>query len=138
MPRGFGKHRGAFGHHRLALVDFRHRAAEPPEALLDVAQYSFVRVELAAEQVGDGFARAVVVGGAEAAARDDHIRAVERVRNDARMSSERIADHGFVNYANAQLVQRAVRKRELVSSRSGVSSSEPMAMISAFMAGASR
>ena len=105
------KHRGAFGDHRLAAIDFRHHAAEAAKAFLDVAEHAFVQFELAAEQVGDGFARAVVVGGAEAAGGDDQVGAVERVAERRAHLVERIADHGFVHHANAELIESGGEKK---------------------------
>ena len=73
------ENRGAFGNHGLADVDFRHGAGEAAEAFLDAAQDFFVAAKFAAEKIGDGFAGAVVVGGAEAAGGNDQVGAVERV-----------------------------------------------------------
>ncbi len=69
------------------------------------AKNCFVEMQLAAEQSGDGFARAVVVGGAEPAAGDDQVGAIERVAKRRAHFVGRIADHGFVSHANAELVQ---------------------------------
>ena len=86
------ENRGAFGDHGLAHVDFRHGAREAAKAFLDVAQDGFVAAKLSAEKIGDGFARAVVVGGAEAAGGNDQVGAVERVsgrRSAVRMANRR-------------------------------------------------
>ncbi len=64
-----GKHGGAFGDHGLARVDFRHGAAEASKAFLNLAEDFVIAAEFAAEKIGDGVARAVIVGGAKAAAK---------------------------------------------------------------------
>ena len=105
------KHRGAFGDHGLAAIDFGHDAAEAAKAFLDVAQHAFVQVQFAAEKFGDGFAGAVVVGGAEAAAGDDQVGAIERVAKRCAHLVERIADDGLVHHANADLIQFGGEKK---------------------------
>ena len=100
-----GQNRGAFGNHGLTIVDFGHRAAEAAKAFLDATQDFFVAKQFSAEQIGDGFARAVVVGGAEAAGGNDQIGAVERVAKGGAHFVWRVADDGLVGHANAQAVQ---------------------------------
>ena len=76
------------------------------------------RAQLAAEQIGDGLARAVVVGGAEAAGGDDQFGALERVtkRRAAFPPANRRPPLCGPRECRADSV-RAVRKREFVSSR---------------------
>ena len=99
------ENRGAFGDHGLADVDFRHGAGEAAEAFLNAAQDFFVAAKFAAEKIGDGFAGAVVVGGAEAAGGNDQVGAVESVAKGGVQFGGRIADDGFVDHANAQAVE---------------------------------
>ncbi len=99
------ENRGAFGNHGLALIYFGHGARETAEAFLNFAHDGFVEVQLAAEKFGDGFARAIVVGGAEAAARDDQVGAIESVAEGGAHFVARIADDGFVDDANADFVE---------------------------------
>ena len=106
-------HCGAFGDHRLAAIDFGHHAAEAAKKFLDVAEHVFVQFELAAEQIGDGFASAVVVSGAEAAAGDDQVGAVERLAERCAHVVERIADHGFVHHADADLIEAVGEKKRI-------------------------
>ena len=96
--------RGAFGNHGLAFIYFGHGAREAAKTLLDFAHDGFVQVQLAAEQVGNGFARAVVIGGAEAAAGDDQVGAIEGVAKGRAHFVARITDDCFVDHANANLV----------------------------------
>ncbi len=70
-------------------------------------------VELAAEQIGDGFAGAVIVGRAEAAAGDDQVGAIERLAERRAHVVERIADHCFVDHANADLIQAVGEKKRI-------------------------
>src|SRR5277367_123536 len=105
---------GSFGNHGLAFIDFRHGARETAETFLDFAHDGFVEMKFAAEKFGDGFARAVVVGGAQAAAGDDQVGAVERMAEGGTHFVGCIADHRFVDYADADLV-------ELVSEPEGIS-----------------
>ena len=99
------KDRGAFGNHGLAFVYFGHGAREAAEAFLDFAHDGFVEVQLAAEKFGDGFARAIVVGGAEASARDDQVGTIESVAEGGMHFVGRITDDGFVDYADAEVVE---------------------------------
>ena len=94
-----------------------------------------VAAKLAAQQIGDSFAREVVFRGAEAAAGDDQRHALQRV---AKRLAQAVRDCRptivLRSTSMPSLFSSSVRKSELVSRRSGVSSSEPTAMISAFMA----
>jgi hypothetical protein len=63
-----GQYDGAGGDHGLALVDFRHGACETAEAFLDAAENIVVAAQLAAEQFGNSFPRAIVIGRPQAAA----------------------------------------------------------------------
>src|SRR5271170_7193389 len=105
---------GSFGNHGLAFIDFWHGARETAEAFLDFAHDRFVEMQLAAQKFGDGFARAVVIRGAQAAAGDDQVGAVEGVAEGGTHFVGRIADHGFVDDADADLV-------ELVGEPEGIS-----------------
>ena len=133
---GIGQDRRAFGDHGLPRIDFRHHTAgaEALKTFLDVPQKCSSRMQLAAKEFRDGLAGAVVVGGPKAAGGDDQVGAIEGVAEGRAHLIRRVADHGFVNHTNAQLVELRGKKKELVSSRKGVSSSEPTAMISARMA----
>ena len=102
---GILKNRGAFGDHGLADVDFGHGTREAAEAFLDAAQDFFVAAKFSAEEIGDSFARAVVVGGTEAAGRDDEVGAIESVTKGGVQFGRRIADDGFVEHANAEAVE---------------------------------
>ena len=101
------ENRGALGDHGLADIYFRHGAAEPSKTLLNTAQDFFVAAEFSAEKFGDGFARAVVIGWAEAAAGDNQLSTVERVAEGGAHLVRRIADDSFVHHADAELVQLA-------------------------------
>ena len=96
---------GAFGNHGLAFIYFGHGAREAAEAFLDFAHDGFVEMQLAAEEFGNGFARAIVVGGAQAAARDDQVGTIESVAEGGAHFVARIADDGFVDDADADFVE---------------------------------
>ena len=98
------ENRSAFGDHGLTDVDFRHGAREAAEAFLDAAEDFFVAAKFSAEEFGDGFAGAVVVGGAEAAGGNDQVGAVESVAKSGVQLGRRIADYGFVDHADAEAV----------------------------------
>ena len=76
-----------------------------------MAEHAFVQFELAAEEIGDGFASAVIVGGAEATAGDDQVGAVERLAERGAHVVERIANHGLVNHADADLIEAVSEKQ---------------------------
>ncbi len=98
------QHRGAFGDHRLAFIYFGHGARKTAKALLDFAHDGFLEMQLAAEKFCDGFAGAVVVGGAQAAARDDQVGAIECVTEGGAHLAGRIADDGLVDYTDADFI----------------------------------
>jgi hypothetical protein len=62
-------------------------------------------VQFAAQHFGDGVARAVIVSGSQAAAGDDQVGTQERDGETGAHVFERIADHVFVDDANAEPVQ---------------------------------
>ena len=93
---------GAFGHHGLALVDFGHGAAQPAEARFDALQHGVVQHQLAAEQIGHGFARQIVERGAQAAGRDHQFDAVEGAAEGVAHVVVLVADHGFARHVDAQ------------------------------------
>src|SRR3984957_7511697 len=62
---------GAFRDHGLARVNFWDWARKFAKRVLNAAKDFGVAMQFAAEHFGDGFAGAVVIGGAQAAATDD-------------------------------------------------------------------
>jgi hypothetical protein len=70
-----------------------------------VAQHGFVDVLLAAEKFGDRLAGAVVVGWAEASGGDDYFGAVHGMLERRAHLVRRITDDGFVDYADAELIE---------------------------------
>ena len=72
---------------------------------MDGPKHFFVAVEFSTEQIGHGLAGAVVVGGAKAAGRHDHVGAIQGVLERGMHFVRRIADYSFVHHAQADLVQ---------------------------------
>jgi len=63
-----------------------------------------IGVELASQKSGDRLPSAIVIGGAQAAARDNHFRPLERVTEGGNHFFVGIAHHCFVDHANAKFV----------------------------------
>src|SRR5260370_19038703 len=85
----------ALGNHRLADIDFRHFAAQRAKSPFDVAENFLVAAEFSAKKFRDGFARQVVLGGAEAARSDNQRHAVERVAKRFAKQIAVVADDSF-------------------------------------------
>ena len=121
------ENRGAFGDHGLADVDFGHGAREAAEAFLDAAEDFFVAAKFAAEEVGDRFAGAVIVGGAEAAGGNDQVGAVESVAKGGVQFGGRVADDGLVGHTNAEAIEftskpKGIRVQAIGSKKFGTDS----------------
>ena len=74
-----GKDDRTFRDHRLANIYFRHGACKTAKAFLNAAQNFLIAMQFAAQQVRDGFSRAVIIGGTESATTDDKFRTIEGV-----------------------------------------------------------
>ena len=69
------------------------------------------RAELAAQQIGHGVARAIVFGGAEAAAGDHELDALARFIESFTQRREIVADHGLARDFDAQPVELRGEKK---------------------------
>src|SRR6266481_7525080 len=85
----------ALGNHRLADIDFRHFAAQRAKSPFDVAENFLIAAKFAAEEIGHGFSRQVVLGGAEAARSDNQRHAIERVAKRFAKQIAVVADDSF-------------------------------------------
>ena len=101
----------AFRHHRLAGVHFGHRAPKLPEARFDLAHDGGIPREFAPEQIGHGFARAVILGGTKAAARNHQFDALHRARECVAQGSEFVADHRLTRDFDAQTIELRGKKK---------------------------
>ena len=98
---GVGEGLGGGDEHGLLEVAFRHGDATPVKELPQFLFERRVRVELLAHELGDGLSGYVVLRGAEAARRDNNVRAVPGLLKDAGESVLVVADGGDAVVADA-------------------------------------
>jgi hypothetical protein len=102
-----GQDVGAFDDEGLALVHFGHFALGLGEALFEPLGEVGTEYELAIERHGDGFARDVVLGGAEAAREDDDGGAGDGATDGVGEGFTVVADHRLGAHFHAQVIQLA-------------------------------
>ena len=103
------------------------------------SQIDPAETQLAAQRGGDGVARHVVFGGPQAAGQDHDFRTAPAPCRMAAASRSRSSPTTvFAVTSTPEQVQLSVSQSEFVSMRCGVSSSDPTAMISAFIYGSGR
>jgi hypothetical protein len=89
------QHRGALRDHGLAGIHFGHFAAELTEALLDLGHHRGVARKLAAEEIGDGVACAIIFRWTEASAGDNQLGALGGFVESVAQGREIVADNGL-------------------------------------------
>ena len=107
------EHDAALDDERLAPVDRRHRDAAGREAGFEPGDDRRILDQRPADHAGDGIARHVVVGRAQAAGQDDQVGARQRVRDHAGQRVDAIADDVLGADADAEPGQ-AVGDRQRV------------------------
>jgi hypothetical protein len=102
-----GKNIGAFDDESLPFVDLGHLAVGARETALQRLGDFGMEDQFAAQRLGYGFARDVVLGGAKAAGEDRNLRARERLAEGAGETVEVVADDALAGYFDTQVVQLA-------------------------------
>ena len=92
-----------FGDVGLSLIVGGHDEPAPAEALLDVLQQCGIAHQLSPGGVGDGLTGQVVLGRAEAAARDDDVRAAEGAIDYRLHAVGVVTDDGLVVEVDADI-----------------------------------
>src|SRR5438034_7502660 len=84
-------------------------------------QDSFIQYQFAAQQLRNGFARQVIFGGPEAAARQNQRNALERVAKRLRQQFAIVAHNRLADDFDSQLVQLDRKSTRLNSSHTVIS-----------------
>ena len=92
-------------HERLALIDFRHLAFQLKEALFQSFGEGRVKNQLAVQRLSRGFARQIVLGGAEAAGNNQDAGSGKRAPDGIGKPLAVVADHGLGDHFHSQVVQ---------------------------------
>ena len=101
------QHDAVVRHKRLILVQVVELDAPCLEHFLDVLGHRLVADQLAAEQLGQGLLRDVVLGGAQTAREDDDVAVTHGLFDRVDDLLTLVADRGALPYDNARRIQMA-------------------------------
>ncbi len=95
----------------MPRVDLGHGAAKAAKARFDGMQHGLVQNELAAQQLGHGFAGQVVQGGSESAGGNDQLDAAEGLAEGVANVLVLVADHGLASHLDAEMVEALCKQK---------------------------